>query len=167
MIHASLNPKYRFILLKHFTILITYYCQKRNFLGVKHVNIIVYCGASEGHNGIYKEGAIQLGQWIAEQNHTLIFGGGNAGLMGAIANSVIQHGGKTIGVMPTFLQQRELAHNGLDELIIVNSMSERKEKILSLGDVCIALPGGPGTLEEISEVVSWSRMDKTKTLVFL
>ncbi|MDK7859800.1 TIGR00730 family Rossman fold protein [Staphylococcus lugdunensis] len=126
------------------------------------MNIIVYCGASEGHNGIYKEGAIQLGQWIAEQNHTLIFGGGNAGLMRAIANSVIQHGGKTIGVMPTFLQQRELAHNGLDELIIVNSMSERKEKILSLGDVCIALPGGPGTLEEISEVVSWSRIGQNQ-----
>ncbi|MEJ7464429.1 LOG family protein, partial [Staphylococcus saprophyticus] len=70
--------------------------------------------------------------------------------------------GKTIGVMPTFLQQRELAHNGLDELIIVNSMSERKEKILSLGDVCIALPGGPGTLEEISEVVSWSRIGQNQ-----
>ena len=167
MIHASLNPKYRFILLKHFTILITYYCQKRNFLGVKHVNIIVYCGASEGHNGIYKEGAIQLGQWIAEQNHTLIFGGGNAGLMGAIANSVIQHGGKTIGVMPTFLQQRELAHNGLDELIIVNSMSERKEKSYLLVMYALHFLEVREHLKRFPKLCHGQELDKTKTLVFL
>ncbi|MEJ7334052.1 LOG family protein, partial [Staphylococcus epidermidis] len=79
--------------------------------------------------------------WIAKNNHTLVFGGGNAGLMGTIANTVIHNNGKTIGVMPTFLKQRELAHDKLDELIIVESMSERKEVILKKGDVCIALPG--------------------------
>ena len=122
------------------------------------MNIIVYCGASKGNKKEYENNAIQLGEWIAKNNHTLVFGGGNAGLMGTIANTVIHNNGKTIGVMPTFLQQRELAHDRLDELIIVESMSERKEVILEKGDVCIALPGGPGTLEEITEVVSWSRV---------
>jgi uncharacterized protein (TIGR00730 family) len=102
--------------------------------------------------------AIQLGEWIAKNNHTLVFGGGNAGLMEIIANTVIHNNGKAIGVMPTFLQQKELAHDKLDELIIVENMSERKEVILEKGDVCIALLGGPGTLEEITEVVSWSRI---------
>ena len=122
------------------------------------MNIIVYCGASKGNKKEYENSAIQLGEWIAKNNHTLVFGGGNAGLMGTIANTVIHNNGKTIGVMPTFLQQRELAHDKLDELIIVESMSERKKVILEKGDVCIALPGGPGTLEEITEVVSWSRI---------
>ena len=78
--------------------------------------------------------------------------------MEIIANTVIHNNGKAIGVMPTFLQQKELAHDKLDELIIVENMSERKEVILEKGDVCIALLGGPGTLEEITEVVSWSRI---------
>ncbi|MBE7342508.1 LOG family protein, partial [Staphylococcus haemolyticus] len=102
------------------------------------MNIIVYCGASKGNKKEYENSAIQLGEWIAKNNHTLVFGGGNAGLMGTIANTVIHNNGKTIGVMPTFLQQRELAHDKLDELIIVESMSERKEVILEKGDVCIA-----------------------------
>lgn len=122
------------------------------------LNIVVYCGASQGNKKEYEESAIRLGEWIAKNNHTLVFGGGNAGLMGTVANTVIQHHGKTIGVMPTFLQERELAHEQLDELIIVDSMSVRKETMLAKGDVCIALPGGPGTLEEITEVVSWTRV---------
>ena len=133
-----------------------YFCDNmKNKKGVIKMNIIVYCGASKGNQEEYENSAIQLGEWIAKNNHTLIFGGGNAGLMGTLANTVIHNNGKTIGVMPTFLQQRELAHDKLDELIIVESMSERKEIILEKGDVCIALPGGPGTLEEITEVVSW------------
>ncbi|WP_073504839.1 TIGR00730 family Rossman fold protein [Staphylococcus succinus] len=122
------------------------------------MNIIVYCGASKGNKEEYQNSAIQLGEWIAKNNHSLVFGGGNAGLMGILANTVIHNNGKTIGVMPTFLQERELAHDNLDELIIVESMSERKETILEKGDVCIALPVGPGTLEEITEVVSWTRV---------
>lgn len=118
--------------------------------------------SKQGKQKEYENSAILLGEWIAKNNHTLVFGGGNAGLMGTIANTVIHNNGKTIGVMPTFLQQRELAHDKLDELIIVESMSERKEVILEKGDVCIALPGGPGTLEEITEVVSWSRVGQNK-----
>ncbi|WP_414043420.1 TIGR00730 family Rossman fold protein [Macrococcus sp. EM39E] len=122
------------------------------------MNIIVYCGASTGNESQYNDNAIELGKWIAEKNHTLVYGGGNVGLMATIANTVLEFGGKVIGVMPKFLADREISHPGLTELIIVENMSERKNKILSVGDVCVALPGGPGTLEEIAEVISWARI---------
>ena len=122
------------------------------------MNITVYCGASLGNNSIHQQAAKALGNWIAEHNYTLIYGGGKAGLMGLIADTLLENGGKVIGVMPTFLQERELAHTGLTEMITVNSMSERKSIMIELGDVYIALAGGPGTLEEITEVISWARI---------
>lgn len=122
------------------------------------MNIIVYCGASKGNTPIYELSAKKLAQWIVKNNHRLIYGGGKAGLMGVLADTVLENGGQAVGVIPTFLEKRELAHPELSELIVVNSMSDRKAKMLSLGDACIALPGGPGTLEEITEVVSWSRI---------
>ncbi|WP_414046698.1 TIGR00730 family Rossman fold protein [Macrococcus equi] len=122
------------------------------------MKIIVYCGASTGNETVFNDNAIELGKWIAENNHALVYGGGHVGLMGTIANTVLENGGEVIGVMPKFLADREISHPGLTELVIVDNMSERKNKILSLGDVCVALPGGPGTLEEIAEVISWSRI---------
>lgn len=122
------------------------------------LNIVVYCGASLGANAQYKQAAVTLGTWIAENNHALVYGGGKVGLMGIIADTVLQAGGKVIGVIPTFLQEREIAHTDLTELHVVETMSERKQKMLALGDACIALPGGPGTLEEIIEAVSWARV---------
>ncbi|MDN6516992.1 MAG: TIGR00730 family Rossman fold protein [Enterococcus sp.] len=122
------------------------------------MNIVVYCGASSGNDPIYQQAAEKLGGWIAEQKHTLIYGGGKAGLMGIIADSVIAKNGEVIGVIPTFLKNRELAHPNLTKMYTVDTMSERKQKMLDLGDACIALPGGPGTLEEITEMISWSRV---------
>jgi len=122
------------------------------------LNIIVYCGASKGNETQFDDNAVELGKWIVDNNHSLIYGGGNVGLMGTIANTVLENGGEVIGVMPKFLADREISHPGLSELIIVENMSERKNKMLSIGDACVALPGGPGTLEEISEVISWSRI---------
>lgn len=122
------------------------------------MNIVVYCGASNGNDPVYRQTAKNLGEWIADQKHTLIYGGGKAGLMGVIADSVIDKKGKVIGVMPTFLMERELAHSKLTKMYSVKTMSERKQKMLDLGDACIALPGGPGTLEEITEMISWSRV---------
>lgn len=122
------------------------------------MRIIVYCGASEGNAPVYLENARTLGKWIADNRHSLVYGGGNVGLMGEVANTVLKYDGRVVGVIPKFLADREIAHNGLTDLIVVDNMSERKNKILEVGDVCIALPGGPGTLEEISEVVSWSRI---------
>lgn len=122
------------------------------------MNIVVYCGASEGNLEIYKESTINLGIQLAKNNHTLVYGGGNVGLMGLLADTVLQNNGDIIGVIPEFLIERELSHQGLTELHIVNNMSDRKTKMINLGHACIALPGGPGTLEEITEVVSWSRV---------
>lgn len=122
------------------------------------MKITVYCGASLGNNPNHQRAAEALGKWIAEHNHTLVYGGGKAGLMGVIADAVLAHGGQVIGVMPTFLQQRELAHTGLTEMISVQSMPERKLKMIELGEAYIALAGGPGTLEEIAEVISWARI---------
>ncbi|QPK94358.1 TIGR00730 family Rossman fold protein [Actinomyces sp. zg-332] len=124
------------------------------------MNITVYCGANSGVNPLHKQSAITLGKWIAENNHTLVYGGGSTGLMGTIADAVLENGGKVIGVIPTFLKDRELGHDGISELITVETMAERKDIMFNLGDVFIALPGGAGTLEEITDVVSWSRIGK-------
>ena len=122
------------------------------------MNITVYCGASLGNNEIYQQATRKLGKWVAEKQHQLIYGGGAAGLMGLIADSVLAQGGKVIGIIPEFLKERELAHPNLTELVIVESMTERKKRMFDLANAFIALPGGPGTLEEISEVISWARI---------
>lgn len=121
-------------------------------------NIAIYCGASTGNKFIFQDETIQLAKWMIANNYGLVYGGGAVGLMGIIADTIIENGGKSIGVMPHFLEERELAHRGLDELILVDDMHQRKRKMIELADAYIALPGGPGTLEEISEVISWGRI---------
>ena len=118
------------------------------------MNIAVFCGASLGNDAIYKEKTIELGHWIAENNHRLIYGGGNVGLMGIIADTVLENAGEVIGVMPSFLVEREISHTGINELITVDDMDERKKYMIENSEAFIALPGGPGTLEEISQVIS-------------
>ena len=124
------------------------------------MKITVFCGANNGRNEAYKENAIELGKWIAYNNHTLVYGGGKVGLMGVIADTVLENDSEVIGIMPQFLVDREISHTGITEFIIVDDMSVRKEKLVNLGDVFVALPGGPGTLEEISQVISWVRVGK-------
>ncbi len=122
------------------------------------MKVVVYCGASFGENPIYQQAAEKLGAWIGKNHHTLVYGGGKMGLMGSVAGSTLEHGGKVIGVIPSFLKEREIAHPNLSEIVEVENMSVRKAKMAELGDLFIALPGGPGTLEEISEMISWSRI---------
>lgn len=122
------------------------------------MKITVYCGASLGNNPTHQRATEQLADWLVENQHTLVYGGGRAGLMGLLADRVLEQGGEVIGIMPTFLQDRELAHTGLTQMITVESMTERKTKLIELGDAYIALAGGPGTLEEIIEVISWARI---------
>lgn len=122
------------------------------------MNITVYCGASLGNNEVYQQASQKLSKWIAEKQHQLVYGGGAAGLMGLVADSVLAQGGKVIGIIPEFLKERELAHPNLTELVVVQSMTERKKRMFDLANAFIALPGGPGTLEEISEVISWARI---------
>ncbi|WP_124058944.1 TIGR00730 family Rossman fold protein [Vaginisenegalia massiliensis] len=118
----------------------------------------VYCGAATGNRPIYQEEVAKLGQWLGENGHDIVYGGGKIGLMGVIADQVLANGGQVIGVMPDFLIAREISHQGLDQLIEVKSMAERKQIMLDQSQVCLALPGGPGTLEEIVEAISWTRI---------
>lgn len=124
------------------------------------MNITVYCGASTGNDPIYKQKASELGTWMAHHGLTLVYGGGRTGLMGKLADAVLANGGKAIGVIPEFLKTEEEAHTGLTQLITVDTMSQRKEKMLALGDAYIALPGGAGTLEEISEAIAAARLGR-------
>jgi uncharacterized protein (TIGR00730 family) len=112
-----------------------------------------------GTNPLYAEATKQLGLLMASANTTLIYGGGNIGLMGVIADEVLKHGGKAIGVIPDFLVRREVAHRGLTELEIVTSMHERKKRMADLADAFIALPGGWGTLDELAEILTWRQLN--------
>jgi len=120
--------------------------------------ITVFCGSSFGTDEIYKEQATLLGKTLAKQNIELVYGGANVGLMGAVADGILNEGGKAIGVLPDFLRSKEIAHLGLTELISVESMHERKTKMNDLCDGVIALPGGFGTLEELFEMLTWAQL---------
>lgn len=121
-------------------------------------SITVFCGSSFGTDDIFKEKATQLGQTLAQQNIQLIYGGANVGLMGAVADGVLNEGGKAIGVLPHFLQSKEISHKNLTELILVETMHERKTKMNDLCDGVIVLPGGYGTLEEFFEMITWAQL---------
>ena len=118
------------------------------------MNITVYLGSSKGNDGSFKMMARELGTWIGESDNTLVYGGSEIGLMGILAKSVVGAGGKAIGVEPQFFVDQVLQYDKLTELIVTDDMSQRKAKMIELGDAFIALPGGTGTLEEISEVMS-------------
>ncbi|PKB16560.1 TIGR00730 family Rossman fold protein [Flavobacterium sp. 5] len=120
--------------------------------------ITVFCGSSSGTEEIYTSQATLLGQTLAKRNIELVYGGANVGLMGAIADGVLNAGGKVIGVLPNFLRSKEIAHKELTELILVDSMHERKTKMNDLCDGVIALPGGFGTLEEFFEMITWAQL---------
>ncbi len=118
------------------------------------MNITVYLGANEGNDPIFRKAVHELGCFIGESGNGLIYGGSKTGLMGVLAQAVLSTGGNVIGVEPQFFVDEELQLDGLTELIITSDMSERKTKMIELGDAFIAFPGGTGTLEEISEVMS-------------
>lgn len=120
--------------------------------------ITVFCASSFGTEKIYEEQATELGKTLAKQNIELVYGGANVGLMGAVADGALNAGGKVIGVLPNFLRSKEIAHLGLTELILVESMHERKTKMNDLCDGVIALPGGFGTLEELFEMLTWAQL---------
>ncbi len=120
------------------------------------MRIAVYLGSNPGNDPMFLACAREIGRMIAENGHTLVYGGANDGMMGALADTVAGNGGKAIGVIPEFFQVR--AHQGLEKLIVVENMPERKTKMIELADAFIALPGGPGTIEEISEVISAVRI---------
>ena len=120
--------------------------------------ICVFCGSSFGARPAYKQAAEELGREIAGRRMGLVYGGGGVGLMGAIADAALAAGGEVIGVIPDSLVRREVGHNGLTHLHVVQTMHERKAKMADLSDAFIALPGGFGTMEEFCEIVTWSQL---------
>lgn len=120
--------------------------------------IAVYCGSHSGTSEVFAKDAAELGAYLATNGIELVYGGANVGLMGIVADAVIENGGSVIGILPKVLQHREIAHEKLTELIIVENMHQRKEKMMELSDGFIALPGGPGTLEELFEAFTWGQI---------
>ena len=121
-------------------------------------SICVFCGSSAGHNDVFQKATVELGNAIAEKQVRLIYGGGSVGLMGILADTVLDKGGKVIGVIPKFLYDKEVGHDGLSELIIVDSMHERKQKMAEISDGFVAIPGGIGTMDELFEIFTWSQL---------
>ena len=118
------------------------------------MNITVYLGALEGNDPMLAEAVRELGMWIGNSGNTLVYGGSKTGLMGMLAESTLSSGGNVIGVEPQFFIDKGFEYGGLTRLIVTKDMSERKAKMIELGDAFIAFPGGTGTLEEIAEVMS-------------
>ena len=121
-------------------------------------SIAVYCGASSGDHSIYAEQAKSFAQILSKAQITLINGGGSIGLMGVMADEMLAHEGKVIGVIPEFMMPWEVGHTGITELIQVKDMHQRKQKMIDLSDAFVALPGGMGTLEELFEVLCWAQL---------
>jgi uncharacterized protein (TIGR00730 family) len=122
------------------------------------VRLCVFCGSNDGTHPAYAEAAVLLGAALAEQGIGLVFGGGKVGLMGTVADAALSAGGEVIGVIPEFLVRAEVAHTGVSDLVVVESMHERKARMGDLADGFIGLPGGYGTIEELVEVLTWGQL---------
>jgi hypothetical protein len=121
-------------------------------------SICVYCGSNAGSKPAYAERAVALGARIAREGLQLVYGGGNVGLMGIVADAVLEHGGEVVGVIPEQLVKWEVAHTGVTRLEVVANMHERKARMFDLADAFVALPGGFGTLDEMFEMLTWRQL---------
>ena len=121
-------------------------------------SVCVFCGSNTGRDERYIAAAQLLARTMAAADLTLVFGGGKIGLMGVIADEMLRHDGKVIGVIPQFLYEREVGHDGVTQLEIVQSMHERKKRMAELSNAFIAMPGGWGTLEEVAEILTWKQL---------
>jgi uncharacterized protein (TIGR00730 family) len=121
-------------------------------------NILIYCGSSTGHNEIYKTTAKKVGETLANQGLSLVYGAGSVGLMGTVADAVLANGGEVIGVIPSFMEPWEVQHKGLTECIVTETMHTRKQIMAEKADAVIALPGGWGTLDELFEILTWRQL---------
>jgi uncharacterized protein (TIGR00730 family) len=129
--------------------------------------VCVYCGSGPGNNPIFVETARSFGQILAENGVRLIYGGGSIGLMGAIAESVVDHGGEVTGIIPDFLKARELMFRRAQELIVTRDLHERKRLMFERADAFVALPGGIGTLEELVEQLTWAQLGRHKKPIMI
>ena len=125
---------------------------------MKIKSLTVFCGSKSGKNPAYVLEAMALGKWLALNNIQLVYGGGNKGIMGAVANACLDNGGKVIGIIPKLLLEWEAEHKGLSELIVTDDMHDRKKLLYEKGDAAIVLPGGLGTFDELFEMLVWNNL---------
>ena len=130
-------------------------------------SMAVFCGSNSGADPLFAEHAKQLGYLLAEKNITLIYGGGNRGLMGTVANAVLEKNGKVIGIIPTLLTKWEVQHENITELIVSDDMHSRKKLLYEKCDAAIILPGGVGTLDEFFEMLTWNQLKIHNKKIFL
>lgn len=130
-------------------------------------SLAVFCGSKDGNNPVYIQHTLALGQLLANAGITVIYGGGSVGIMGKIADEVMHHGGKVIGVIPQVLVDWERQHNAISELLVVDNMHTRKKKMYELSDAAIILPGGFGTLDELFEMVTWNQLSIHDKKIFI
>ncbi|HEX7844642.1 MAG TPA: TIGR00730 family Rossman fold protein [Chitinophagaceae bacterium] len=130
-------------------------------------SLAVFCGSQNGHDPLYVQQASVLGQLMAKNNVTLIYGGGSVGLMGAIANAVMEGGGKVVGVIPQVLVDWERQHKTITQLIVTEDMHVRKKTIYSMCDAALILPGGFGTLDELFEMLTWNQLSIHNKQIFI
>jgi uncharacterized protein (TIGR00730 family) len=123
---------------------------------MKH--LCIFCGSSKGNDPVYEKTAEELAKIIVDEGLTMVYGGGSIGIMGVLADKILSLNGKVIGVIPRFLYDLEVGHDNVTELIIVESMHERKQKMAEISDGFLALPGGFGTLEEMGEILTWIQL---------
>jgi len=130
-------------------------------------SLAVFCGSKSGNNPLFEAHAVVLGHLMAAHNITLIYGGGNKGIMGAVANAVLEKGGKVIGIIPKMLIEWEHQHEGITELIVTEDMHTRKKLLYSKCDAAIILPGGFGTLDELYEMLTWNQLNIHSKQIFI
>jgi uncharacterized protein (TIGR00730 family) len=130
-------------------------------------SLAVFCGSKTGNNPLFEDHAKQLGHILSSKNITLIYGGGNKGIMGAVANAVLEKNGKVIGIIPQVLTEWEAHHTGITELIIVDNMHTRKKMLYEKCDAAIILPGGFGTLDELFEMLTWNQLSIHSKKIFI
>jgi len=121
-------------------------------------SLCVFCGSNFGRDPVYRQAAQIFAELLAERRLTLVYGGGNVGLMGVIADTVMAAGGKVIGVIPQSLVDREVAHHGITDLQVVSGMHQRKQRMYEQADAAVALPGGAGTFDELFEAFTWNQL---------
>jgi len=130
-------------------------------------SLAVFCGSKSGNNPLFEKHAAALGHILAEKNITLVYGGGNKGIMGAVANAVLEKNGKVTGIIPQLLTDLEHSHKGITELIVVDNMHVRKKMLYEKCDAAIILPGGFGTLDELFEMLTWNQLNIHSKGIFI
>ena len=130
-------------------------------------SLAVFCGSKSGNDAIYLQHAKQLGKLLAEKKITMIYGGGGKGIMGSIADSVMKHKGKVVGIIPQGLVDKEHQHKSITELTVVDDMHNRKKKLYELCDAAMILPGGFGTLDELFEILTWNQLSIHDKEIFI